>query len=520
MAQHDPRQNGFNNIFGFLNLQKAEETSEPDLPAIVAPENIDAATDIEVEQHSGSHAIYGFNFVPEIKDTKNQIDLYRKTARIPEVRRGVEEIVNQAIVPRTDAESIVELDLEKTDFSDGIKKKIQKEFETILQLYNFNYRAEDMFNDWYVDSRIAYHKMYDSSSKAKQTEGIKELRRLDVRYLEKIRIINKKTLASGHEVILGTKEYYKYKPEDQDTRYTTVMRGGEVQIPVEAVVFAHSHLYDECRKNIISYIHDAIKPANSLKMLEDAAVIYRLARAPERRVFYVDVGNMPKTKAEQYIKNIMNRFKNKIVYDSTTGSIKNKYDTQSILEDYWLPRREGSKGTQVETLPGGASLGQIEELQYFKKNLYESLRVPFSRFDNENQGTFDLGKPTEVTRDELRFARLVTKLQKLFSAVFDDVLKTQVLLKNIITADEWEANKNNVVYTFNTDTYYEEIKENEILQGRVDLANSLQDFVGKYFSHDDVQRDEFKFSDEQIETKKKQINEEKKDERFREDDGF
>ena len=350
--------------------------------------------------------------------------------------------------------------------------------------------------------------------------GLLELRRIDVRYLEKVRIIKRKTI-NNVPIVVGTEEFYSYKPESMDARYlaSNYVVGNEIRIPVSSLIFVHSNYFDYTKTNIISYLDEAIKPANSLKLLEDASIIYRLARAPERRVFYVDVSGMAKQKAEQYMTNIMTRFKNKIVYDSATGKLKTKYDTQSILEDYWLPRREG-RNTEVTTLPGGQNLGQIEELKYFKKNLYEALRVPFSRFDTDTPSTFDLGKPSEITRDELRFSRFISRLQRKFSDIFLDALKTQLILKNVITPIDWEKQKSTIRVIYNTDTYYEEIKENEIMHSRLDLANSMEAFVNKYISPQEIMRKAFKQSEEDQNKMKTEIDTAKKDERFRKDQGF
>lgn len=510
----------FDNVMGFLSLRKQEEVpvEKEQLPSFAAPENRDAATEIEVQNQHG-HIVHNINMNPSVLNTKDRINTYRKTAQIPEVSKGVEEIVNQAIVSQVDTDNIVDINLEKTKFSKGIQEKIIEEFQVILGLYNFDRRGEEIFKDWYVDSRIAYHKIYDPE---KREEGLKELRRLDARFLDKVRVIEKGVTPNNVQVVVGTKEFFSYKPEHGDSRYSIGVTGREIKIPISAIVFSHSGLYDCDKKNIISYLDKAIKPANALKMLEDSAVIYRLARAPERRVFYVDVGNMPKAKAEQYVKNIQARFKDKIVYDSTTGKLKNKNDTQSILEDYWLPRREGGKATEISTLPGSANLGQIEELRYYKRNLYESLNVPYARFDIENEGggSFDLGRASETTRDEMSFNRFTNKLQRKFGDVLTEPLKTQLILKKIITPLEWEANKNWIKLIFNTDTYYEELKETEIMQGRLDLLSSMEDYIGKYFSHQDVMDKVLKQTKDEQKKTQKEIEVEKREERFRESSDF
>lgn len=510
-------------VLGLFNLKRIEEEpiSSQQLPSIAPPENADGATTVEIADPAGSqsatHSIYSYNITPVIKTTKEQIENYRKTSKNHEVAKGIDEIVNQAIVNQNDDEDIVELDLQRTKFSDQVKLKIQEEFETILRLYSFNKKADDIFRDWYIDSRVAYHKMFDPN---KMELGIQELRRLDPRFLEKVRVVKKGSTPQTSQLVTGIDEFYSYKPENTDARYLQLgYTGSEIRIPVSSLIFVHSNQYDCTKTNIVSYLEEAIRPANSLRLLEDASIIYRLARAPERRVFYVDVSGMPKAKGEQYMQNIMNRFKNKIVYDSASGKLKTKYDTQSILEDYWLPRKEG-RATEVSTLPGGQNLGQIDELKYFKKNLYESLRVPFSRFDSDTASTFNISKPSEITRDELRFSRFINRLQRKFGDLLLEPLKTQLILKKVITPMDWEKEKENIRLRFNTDTYYEELKENEIMQSRVDLANSLEPHVNKYISPYEVMRRAWKQTDADQEKQRVEIEQAKKDERFRKDAGF
>ncbi len=501
---NDKWYSGISNIFNFGKLEENEPLVHQQ--SFVEPENIDAAItidDIGMPNAGGIYA-YGYSLVdPILRNTKDAIDQYRRLSNVFEVNRGIDEIVNEAIVCQADTDFLVKLGLDSTGFSAEVKAQIYDAFKDILRLYNFDNRAEDMFRQWYIDGRIAFHKIVDG------TGQIVELRRLDPRFLEKVRIIKKQTLKQGVEIVTGHDEYFIYRPILDDSQYTRYYnqrspKNYEIRIPTQAIVFSHSNKYDE-NGNIISYIHQSIKPANQLKALEDAAVVYRLARAPERRIFYVDVGNLPKGKAEQHVKNIMNRFKNKVVYDPNSGKMKTGYDAQSMLEDYWLPRKEGSKSTEVTTLPGGMNLGNIEDIKYFRDNLYMSMHVPVSRFDLERESNYQFSKPSEITREELRFGKFISKLQRKFSNVILEPLKTQVIAKKICTSDEWDYEINNIRIVFNTDSYYEEIKEQEIIQGRVDLASSMKDGIGVYWSYDYVMHHALKMTDEEIETEGKKI---------------
>ena len=506
---NDKWYSGISNIFNFGKLEENEPLVHQQ--SFVEPENIDAAVTIDDmgQPNAGGIYVHGYSLVePIIRNTKDAIDQYRKLSNIFEVNRGIEEIVNEAIVCQSDTDFLIKLGLDSSGFSDQVKSQIYEAFEDVLRVYNFDNRAEDMFRQWYIDGRIAFHKIVDKDGK------LIELRRLDPRFLEKVRIIKKSRNKQNIEIVVGYDEYFVYKPMPDDSQYTRYYnqrapKNFEIRIPTQAIVFSHSGKYDEYG-NIISYIHQSMKPANQLKSLEDAAVVYRLARAPERRIFYVDVGNLPKGKAEQHVKNIMNRFKNKVVYDPTSGKMKTGYDTQSMLEDYWLPRKEGSKSTEVSTLPGGSNLGNIEDIKYFRDNLYMSMNVPVARFDLERESNYQFTKPSEITREELRFGKFINKLQRKFSDVILEPLKTQVIAKKICTSEEWDYEINNIRIEFNTDSYYEEIKEQEILQGRVDLAASMKDGIGIYWSNDYVMHHALKMTDEEIAREGEKILQESK----------
>ena len=496
---------GIMNMFGFNKLQSLEPVEHHQ--SFAEPENIDAAVTIDSPPNSGGVYAYGYSVDPVIKNTKDQINQYRVLSNIFEVNRAIEEVVNEAIVCQSDTDPIVRLNLDSTAFSESVKQEMYKEFQHILRMYNFDWRAEDIFRQWFIDSRCAFHKIVDAKGK------IVELRRLDPRYLEKVRIIKKTRNKQAVEIISGYEEYFVYKPQPDDyqsTRYyVNRAQNFEIKIPTQAIVFSHSNLYDEAG-NIISYLHKTIKPANQLKSLEDAAVVYRLARAPERRVFYVDVGNLPKGKAEQHVKQLMNRFKNKIIYDQNTGKVKTGYDTQSMLEDYWLPRKEGNKATEIQQLQGAMNLSQIEDIKYFREQLYMSMNVPVSRFDLEKDDKYSFSKPSEITREEMRFGKFINKLQRKFSDILLEPLKTQILASKICTAEDWEFELNNIRISYNTDSYYEEIKEQEILQGRIDLAQSMKDGIGSFWSNEYVMRHALKMTDEEIKYEGDKILEEQR----------
>jgi hypothetical protein len=420
----------------------------------------------------------------------------------PEIETAVDEIVNEAIV-NDDSGKGVEIDTDELKQPDAIKKKIRDEFDYILKLLNYGNMGHEIFRRWYIDGRLFYHIVIDEASPA---EGIKELRYIDPRRIRKIREIQKmRDPATGMEIIKRQNEYYLYNERGMIGAHSNL----GAKISVDAIVNVNSGLMDAKRSMVLSYLHKAIKPLNNLRMMEDATVIYRISRAPERRIFYVDVGNMPTIKAEQYLKDIMTKYRNKLVYDSTTGEIRDDRKHLSMLEDFWLPRREGSKGTEISTLPAGQNLGELEDVKYFERKLYKSLGVPISRL--EPQQGFSLGRSTEITRDELKFTKFVSRLRNKFATLFDDLLRVQLLLKKVCTEEEWKEFKEDIWYDFKKDNNFDELKESELLTNRLSLLAVVDPYVGRYYSKEWVRKNVLQQTDEDIEEIDAQIEEEAKD---------
>ena len=424
---------------------------------------------------------------------KNDFDLirrYREIAQHPECDMAVEDIINEVIVSN-ERDSAVSLSLDKLAVSENIKDKIRTEFDEVLRLLNFEEKGHDIFKRWYVDGRIYFHKVIDPNSPRK---GLTELRYIDPRKMRKVREIKKSrdTKGSGIEVVEQTAEWFVYNERG-------IQAGNDnagVKIAADSITFITSGVVDQTRNMVMGHLHKAIKPVNQLRMIEDAVVIYRIVRAPERRIFYVDVGNLPKIKAEAYLRDVMARYRNKLVYDASTGEIRDDRKHMSMLEDFWLPRREGAKGTEVSTLPGGQNLGEISDVQYFQKKLYKALNVPISRMESE--AGFNLGTAAEITRDELKFTKFVQRLRKRFTQVFSDILKTQLILKGVITIEDWQIIRPHIQYDYLKDGYFAELKEAEILRERLSLAQEVNPYVGKYYSIEYIRKNVLRQSDEDI----------------------
>ena len=435
------------------------------------------------------------------KNEQELIRRYREIALHPECDMAVEDIINEAIVAN-ELKDAVKLDLSGVEYGVEIKKKIDTEFREVLRLMNFGTRGHDIFRRWYVDGRIYYHKIIDRESPIK---GITELRYIDPRKIKKIREIRKKRpdgpTPYGLTVVDEFEEYYIYN--EKGVSNTT---SGGIKIASDTIAFCPSGIIDQNKNIVLSYLHKAIKPVNQLRMIEDASVIYRIARAPERRIFKIDVGNLPKAKAEQYLRDVMARYRNKLVYDASTGEIRDDRNYMSMLEDFWLPSREGGRGTQIDTLPGGQNLGEIADIEYFRAKLYRSLNVPVSRLEG-SQG-FNLGRSTEITRDELKFTKFVQRLRKKFTELFNDLLKTQLVLKGVIAEQEWAMLRDNIQYNFLQDGHFAELKESEMLMERLRLADSMRDYVGKYFSVEFVRKNVLRQTDREIAEIDKQIKKE------------
>jgi hypothetical protein len=394
--------------------------------------------------------------------------------------------------------------LDDLDQPEKIKKAIKEEFHTILRLLNYKHMAQDIFRRYYIDGRLYYNVLID---KENPIAGIKELRYIDPRKLRKVREIKKKKdERTGAEIIDVYNEYYIYNDKvvsGSSSNYGPV----GVRITLDSIVSVVSGLMDSRRAVVLSYLHKAIKPLNQLRMIEDATVIYRISRAPERRIFYIDVGNLPKLKAEQYLRDIMVKYKNKLVYDAQTGEVRDDRKFLSMMEDFWLPRREGGKGTEITTLPGGQNLGELEDVKYFQKKLYNSLSVPISRLE-PNQG-FSIGRVAEVTRDELKFAKFVDRLRNKFSDIFNQALRVQCVLKGICTADEWDQFKEHIHYDFIKDNNFSELKDAELMRERLSLLSAVDPYTGRYFSQAWIQRNVLRLTDDQIKEMQNEIDEEK-----------
>lgn len=475
---------------------------------------------IEIESHDNTpynvlmQQFFGSDINPEVKNLRDLIDTYRSLMNIHEVDNAVSEIVDDAIVYE-DGHEVVALDLDNTKFSQNIKDKILEEFNGVLALLDFGRKGGDHFRRWYVDSRIYFHKVINPKSPKK---GVVELRRLNPKNMQYVRELLTET-QDGIKIVKGYKESFIY-----DTGDDGYCAGGRVyapntkiKIPRAAIVYAHSGLVDCCGKNIIGYLHRAVKPANQLKLLEDAMVIYRITRSPERRVFYIDTGNMPNKKATQYMNSIMNGLKNRVVYDATTGKIKNQQHNMSMTEDYWLQRRDGKAVTDVTSLPGASGMNEIEDVRWFNRKLYEALRVPVSRIPNE-QGSINVGFATEITRDELKFAKFIRTLQHKFEPILLDPLNSNLVFKKIITQEEWDEEQNNIKVVFNKDSYFTEVKDAEILERRINMLTMAEPFIGKYISHRTAMKDFLHMTDEQIEQESKLIEEESKLMQFKPDE--
>jgi len=444
------------------------------------------------------------------------IKRYREMSLHPECDSAIEDIVNEAIVSDTN-DTPVEIELSNLNASDGIKKKIRQEFKYILDLLDFDKKAHEIYRNWYIDGRLYYHKIIDLKN---PQDGIQELRYIDAMKMRYVRQSKKSNNDKGSAVqrirshnpmdydFPEIEEYFIYNPKSVYPTGNPMQTGASqgIKIAKDAITYCTSGLVDRNKGSTLSYLHKAIKSLNQLRMIEDSLVIYRLSRAPERRIFYIDVGNLPKVKAEQYLRDVMMRYRNKLVYDASTGEIRDDKKFMAMLEDFWLPRREGGRGTEISTLPGGQNLGEITDIEYFKKKLYRSLNVPPSRMDGE--GGFNLGRSSEILRDELKFTKFVGRLRKRFSNMFNDMLKTQLLLKNIITPEDWEIMSEHIQYDFLYDNHFSELKEAELLNERLAMVQTAEPYIGKYYSQDYVRRKILRQTDIEILEQDKLIEEE------------
>jgi hypothetical protein len=477
-------------LFGF-SIEDTEPTS-PNVVSPVPPNNEDG-----VDHYMSSGFFGSYVDIEGVYRTEFElIKRYREMALHPEVDSAIEDIVNEAIVSDTN-DTPVEIELSNLNASDGIKKKIRQEFKYILDLLDFDKKAHEIYRNWYIDGRIYYHKIIDLKN---PHDGIQELRYIDAMKMRYVRQSKKSTKNKVNNLqsfksddpmdydFPEIEEYFIYNPKSTyptgNVNATGASQG--IKMTKDSVVYCTSGLVDRNKGNTLSYLHKAIKSLNQLRMIEDSLVIYRLSRAPERRIFYIDVGNLPKVKAEQYLRDVMMRYRNKLVYDAATGEVRDDKKYMAMLEDFWLPRREGGRGTEISTLPGGQNLGEITDIEYFKKKLYRSLNVPPSRMDGE--GGFNLGRSSEILRDELKFTKFVGRLRKRFSNMFNDMLKTQLILKNIVTPEDWEIMSEHIQYDFLYDNHFSELKEAELLNERLSMVQTAEPYIGKYFSQDYVRR--------------------------------
>ena len=492
-------------LFGFsFGKKDIVKTEKPEQASFALPTEAmdDGAVTIT------SNAYYG-TYVDLEGSIRNELELitrYREMSNHPELEQAIYEIVNEAITYTLD-KRVVDINLDKIKTTDSIKKKISEEFNTILKLLNFQNLASDLFKRWYIDGRMYYHIVVNEKN---SKEGIQELRYIDPRKIRKVREVRTgKDPKTGATIIVSTAEYYVFNDRGTTTQNYTTSTNSGLRISPDSIININSGLMDAKNTFVISYLHKVIKPLNQLRMIEDAVVIYRISRAPERRIFYIDVGNLPKGKAEQYLRDVMVKYRNKMVYDASTGELRDDRKHMSMLEDFWLPRREGGKGTEITTLPAGQNLGELEDVKYFQKNLLKSLNVPLSRLDEQSGGGFaGIGRSQEITRDELKFAKFISRLRNKFSQIFDDALGTQLILKGICTSDEWKDFKESVVYDFKKDNNFTEMREAELLRERLTMVGIVDPYIGKYFSHEYIKKNILKMDDEAVDEMQKQIDKE------------
>ena len=486
-------------LFGF-SIEGADDNNLPQGAVSPVPQNEADKSDYYV-----SSGFYG-QYVDIEGVFRNEYDLikrYREMSLHPECDEAIEDIVNEAIVSDLH-DSPVEIDLSNLSVGDNIKKTIRDEFKYIKDLLDFDSKSHEIFRNWYIDGRLYYHKVIDLDN---PRDGIQELRYIDALKVKYVRQMKKKDINTPSLITPQDKklaitpeldEYFEYNPTGGATKSYSPTNGvqGSIKIAKDAVTYCTSGLVDRNKHITLSWLHKGIKALNQLRMIEDSVVIYRMSRAPERRIFYIDVGNLPKVKAEQYLREVMNRYRSKLVYDANTGEVRDDKKFMSMLEDFWLPRREGGRGTEITTLPGGQNLGEITDINYFQKKLYKALGVPETRLGGE--GGFNLGRSSEILRDELRFNKFVGRLRKRFSNMFLDMLKTQLLLKNVITVDDWSGMSEHIQFDYIYDNHFAELKDSELFQERMANLSQAEPYIGKYFSQDYLRREILRQTDDEI----------------------
>jgi len=481
-------------LFGYTLQKKKVEAPKQ---SFVVPQDDDGATTVNASGFFGTY----IDIDVVAKSENDLMSRYRDVSNYPDCDSAIEDIVNEAVSAQDD-EAVVKIQLDKVKLSSSVKKLIEEEFDSVLKLLDFNSKAHDIFKRWYIDGRVYYHKIVNPTN---SKQGIQELRYIDPRKIKKVRKIDKqKDQNTGVEFIKNIEEFYIYNEKGLiATVPSTASASQGLKISPDSIAYCTSGLLDLDRNMVLSHLQKAIKVVNQLRMTEDSLVIYRMTRAPERRVFYIDVGNLPKAKAEAYVKSIMNQYRNKAVYDADTGQIRDEKKTMNMLEDFWMPRREGGKGTEITTLDGGQNLGEINDINYFQNKLYQALNVPISRMKPDSGMNF--GRASEITRDELKFGKFVSRLRRKFAELFDDLLKTQLVLKGIMSAQDWDQIKEDIYYAYTQDGYIAEAKESEIARNRIDLLNSIQPFVGSYFSREYVYDKILHMTEEEVSDMKAQI---------------
>ena len=491
-------------LFGFtLGEKDIIQKEDPKQSSFALPTQAldDGAVTITQNAHYGTYV----DLEGSVRNELELITRYREMSNHPECDMAITEIVDESITHDDDGK-VVDIILDKLKQPETIKKKIREEFDNVLKMMNFSNMADDIFRRWYIDGRIYYHILVNEVN---PKEGIQELRYIDPRKIRKVREIQKgKDPKTGADIVKSMAEYYIYNDRGISTQGYTASTNSGLRIAPDSVINVNSGMMDAKNTFVISYLHKAIKALNQLRMIEDAVVIYRISRAPERRVFYIDVGNLPKGKAEQYLRDVMVKYRNKMVYDAQTGELRDDRKHMSMLEDFWLPRREGGKGTEITTLAAGQNLGQLEDVQYFQKKLLQSLSVPYSRLEPQGGGLVGLGRTTEVTRDELKFMKFITKLRNKFSQIFDHALKVQLSLKGICSQEEWEEFRENIYYDFKKDNNFTELRDAELLQQRLQMLGQIDPYVGRYFSQEWVKKNVLHFTDDDIKEMQKQIDSE------------
>jgi hypothetical protein len=485
-------------LFGFsIGKKKQENVENKD---IITPDSYDGSYVLETGGVFGTYV----DFSGAIRDENQMIQHYRSMALYPEVDAAIEDIVNEAIVLDEDRKP-VKLNLDHVNLSETIKTKVYSEFNHILKLLDFSNKATDIFRRWYIDSKLFYYKKIDKKDLRK---GIVELVPIDPVKIKKIRKVEKdKSYFSGvgpFAPVKSIQEYYVYTDTDKDAAFPTSGTGWK--IAPDTVAYVHSGIIDSATKRVVGYLQKVVRPLNLLRQIEDAVAIYRISRAPERRIFYVDVGNLPKQKAEQYLREIMNRYRNKIIYDPATGQIKDERNHMSMLEDFWMPRREGGRGTEISTLDGGQNLGQMEDVLYLQQKLFRALGIPLSRMMGESG--FNMGRSAEITRDEVRFNKFIDRLRHRFCGIFLDLLKTQIILKGIMSEEDWNRISQDITFRFNNDSYFTELKNNDILRERIDIIAAVTPFIGRFFSNEYIRKNLLKQTEEEMLEIDAQINRE------------